>query len=363
MSLPSKFLVFMFSTFWVCVTFGQDSKTVERKGSAAKSIATTTLSRFDTVKYDDGKLVKRITNVNRGDKLGVWFTPPQRTAACSLYAVQYFFSSIYGQATGFVNQADTGTRATRRVGSQVESFAVYPSSPATVILARPLPVRMDSDFFIGWVSGWVDTSVSPVGLGDSAANYTPRRSYQNMASPDSLVPLRCDLGIRAIFGCTAPPADSGKYSFELRWNKPNVDLDLYLFLKYSPNSPDTIYWRKPKVAGIRRLDVDDRDGFGPERITLPLPFPPAHCDSVAQLKVHYYGPRNGPPAKATVLVFQGNKKLAQYGPCTLFPLSQDSVKGNLWNVGRFNSCAPIDSLKADSSYTVVRDTTLRLIKR
>jgi hypothetical protein len=129
-----------------------------------------------------------------------------------------------------------------------------------------------------------------------------------MAKLDTLVPLPYDLAVRAIFKRTVISPDTGKFTFELRWDKKNTDLDLYLILHR-----DTVFWHKRSIGSIK-LDVDDNDGYGPEKIVCPIA-----ADSSAVIGVHYYGPNSGPSTPGSVLVRKNNESLVTLGRCTLRP--------------------------------------------
>jgi len=269
-------------------------------------------ARFDTLQYDDGVLNTRVREVRPGDTLGVWFTPPRTTPPCSLVAVQYFFGDSAGSpidtVQGFVNRVaryPNGGAPLSQPGTTIVTFELMPrliGQATTVSLTRPLAVNDSADFFIGWVSSRLDTATFPIGLRDDSTNYNPPRSYR-FISPDSIRPLPSDLGVRAIF--------TANLTFELRWDKKNTDLDLYLI-----TARDTVFWDKRQSPAGGRLDVDDNDGFGPEKIRLPFG---AHLPDSAQLGVYYYGPATGKPTKASVLFYLNETQLRTIGPCTLKP--------------------------------------------
>ena len=132
-------------------------------------------------------------------------------------------------------------------------------------------------------------------------------------------------------------AEAAKMRIKLTWNTDNTDLDLYL-AKPGDSLPsvNNCYWNNshPDWDGDGEhfiensthndtndpfLDQDDRDGIGPEHITIYDP--PAGTYSVA---VHYYlwPDRSNPATDATVTVtlFEGtaNKVVKTFGPLTMF---------------------------------------------
>ena len=304
--------------------FACSSKDEESKVSRQMSIAATAGEGFhDTLRYDDGRFTN-VVNIAMGDSFGVWFSP-QRNQPCSLIAVQYFFGdsafSLSNTVLGFIKRVprhhDRGLRL-METGVPVAAFRFSPLPGAQITSVhfsawgQPIAGEICSDFFIGLS---VDSAFSSVILRDSVGNYNPERSYRISAGDNSLAtPLPFDLGVRAVFQYADSQPDTGKLAFELRWDKQNTDLDLYLVL---PVSGDTVFWRDRTSASGGVLDVDDNDGYGPEKIVHP--FFVQFADSMAQLGVHYYGPGNGRLTKASVLVYLDNMLCQTLGPCMLKP--------------------------------------------
>lgn len=126
----------------------------------------------------------------------------------------------------------------------------------------------------------------------------------------------------------APPrACDTSFVFQLTWNKPNTDLDLFLIREANGpgQSGDTVYWGQKSVGqnaahSTARLDVDDINGFGPE--TIRYRCEPNRSERL-RIAMHYHGPvgRGGIPVQATVKMLNGTtgKMLAQFGPCTINP--------------------------------------------
>lgn len=297
--------------------------TIGRGYAAAQPAAAASTTRLDTVMYDDGRLFWQVPAMNPGEKAGVWITPPRGAQNCSLYAVEYFFSRSLATDSGFINlvRRYDGRSTLTSIGTGARTFPLTPSPQSTIILFPPIPVDTSNDFFIGWTSQWVDSAGSPIMLMDSMACCVPRRSYLKQGDYDSLSSMPYDFGVRAVFisSVPTPPPDTGSYTFELRWNKPKTDLDLYLIL---PARYDTVCWRNRSVDSIR-LDVDDNDGYGPETITCPITSDPA--DSV-MIAVHYYGPSKGKPTKGKVIIRRNGSLVDSRGWCALSPTQW-------WNVG------------------------------
>lgn len=176
MSGQYKNVAFMIIVLLLHAACNRDSEMGGQKTSRAKPLAAAGVARMDTtVKYDDGKLTRQVQDANKGDKLGVWFSPPREIKACSLYAVQYFFGSIKDSATGFVDTVSlyNGIASLKNIGSELLSFDIDTTHQATVILPNPIPVKNGSDFFIGWNSGMVGSSTSPIGQCDMTADHHP----------------------------------------------------------------------------------------------------------------------------------------------------------------------------------------------
>ncbi len=301
----------------------------ERQSRAARAVFRDTLSYHDGLNNLFGAAVP-------GDSLGVWFSP--RSDSGRLVAVEYFFGDTIFSSTdslwSFVWQAPRYAQAggaLQSAGAEVLRFRFAPdssSSARTSVVfedsAQAMPINPCSEFFIGWVA---DTFA--VARADSLASHLPRRSYIIRAndSTRALTPLPFDLAVRAIFEYPHALADTGKMTFELRWDKKDADLDLYFI---APAFADSVSWQHRSGKRTRgKLDVDDNDGYGPEKITYS--FYPRASDtlSLAHLGVHYYGPKSGKATRASVLVYRNGELCQTLGPCRL-------QKYDWWEVARMD---------------------------
>jgi len=284
---------------------------------------------FDTVRYDDGVLITRFFSALPGEQFWVWFSP-RDDRPCSLVAVQYFFgdtSVAYDTIPGFVNlqrRYPNDGEPLEDVGLKVANFMMIPrpfGEPTTIDLRSfGGPIAVDTlDFFIGWMSRRRDL---PIGLVDSGASHSPRRSYRSFVDTSGqlfLDSLRFDLGVRAIFKYVAVITDTSPFTFESCWDQPDTDLDLYLIIL-----DDTVYWYKRHNSYGGALDVDDNDGFGPEKIIQRIA-PALPADSLARLGVHYYGPQTGDTVKARVVFRRKGEQIDSTKWCSLTPMDWWSV--------------------------------------
>jgi len=304
-------------------------ETAKRGGIRTSSSSESIL--FDTLRYDDGIWINRIRKVNPGDKLGVWFSPINRAPGCSLVAVQYFFNrdTVWQDTsvTGFVSTVprySEGGPSLYNLGSPIVTFEIpfsqsgwgqiYTTTVNLKELGKSVAVPGDSDLFAGWVTK--SYARFPIGLADSIGNYYPSRSYRAI-SDDTLMSLNYDIGVRTIIECEAAPPDSGELTFELRWNQRDVDLDLFLIVTNSISvTSDTVYWDNRQINSGGKLNVDDNDGYGPEKITHP--YGPLSTNQ-ATLAVHYYGPLDGRSTRAGIILYQDQDKIGEISPCNLTP--------------------------------------------
>ncbi len=105
---------------------------------------------------------------------------------------------------------------------------------------------------------------------------------------------------------------------ELSWNTSGTDLDAHLVRPLGQywTIPDDCHWRHENpdwgLSGVTEdnpsLDQDDRDGYGPENITLEEPYE----QGIYQYKVHYYSDNGYGPSMATVRVWINDVKVAEY---------------------------------------------------
>ena len=86
--------------------------------------------------------------------------------------------------------------------------------------------------------------------------------------------------------------------------------------------------------------MDDTKGYGPEKISQPLV--KLAAGNLAKLGAHYYGPRNGKPAKTRIEIYRGENKILTIGPCTLKPADwwqAGSINLNSGNIFPDTSCS------------------------
>jgi len=306
---------------WAAITC--NSKKSEEDTATRFSVATATEAFLDTLRYDDGTLRDTVDALAPLDMLGAWFSP-RRDQPCSLVAVQYFFAGAPFSPTdsihGFIKRVSRyhkGGLQLKNSGVALASFAFLPSPSGQVTSVdfgtwgRPIAGDICSDFFIGLS---VDSAASLVMLADSVASHKPARSYRITAGDSLVTPLPFDLGMRAVFQYADAEPDTGRLTFELRWNKQNTDLDLYLVL---PVSGDTVFWNNRTSRSGGMLDVDDNDGYGPEKIKHP--FFAQSPDTAAELAVYYHGPRQERATKVSVLDSLNDTLCQTIGPCVLRP--------------------------------------------
>jgi len=321
---------------------------------------------FDTLFYYDDSFIAAVNSIEINDRFGVWFSPKRDTQRtnCSLVGIQYLFGDTMpppvDTVMGFVDRVslypnDTLPLMISDTNLVTFKFLPRPKGQVTTIylnqIGKSLAVEDSIDFLIGWITA--DSSLFPIGLRDSMANYTPARSYKWQPGDSIPQPLPFDLGVRAIFECEKPLPDSGNLTFELRWNKKNTDLDLYLIL---PIAKDTIWWDKKKSKfGIAngRLDVDDNDGYGPEKIVHL--YNSTFQDTSAQLYVNYYGPVKGRASKASVLVRRNST-------IPVASLSRRLKSLNWWHVANIDLTKG-NFLSVDTVYITPPDSNLSLQRK
>jgi len=141
----------------------------------------------------------------------------------------------------------------------------------------------------------------------------------------------------------APP-DTGAFSIELIWKDGRADLDLYLILPTRQGTADTVWWKRRQAQGCM-LDVDDREGYGPEKISGPVSL--AMPES-AKVGVHYFGPSDGVSTQAKVLFYRNRILVGQKG---WYALSS----GNWWNVG-------FPNLRAGTPGFLAKRSVLKTVK-
>lgn len=343
-----------FAPLLVAILFGCQSRPQEMKiaGSLAAQVAFR-----DTLSYDDGDLITVLDSVSSGDSLGVWFSP-RPGADRKLVGIEFFFSdtSFLRSDTlqGFVWQAPRYARngaALQQIGAELRRFSFVPNrraqknSVAFDDSLNAIVLAPCADLFIGWVAG-----TFAVGLADTIADYQPARSYiiRKSDSTRAFAALPFDLGVRAIVQYPQAPPDTAAITFELRWDKKDADLDLYLV---APSSKDSIFWgNRTGKRGQGKLNVDDNDGFGPEKITYLFSTQEPDTTRAAELSVHYYGPRLGKPTMAALLVYRNGELCQTLGPCRLRLYDR-------WKVGRLDLL--YGGIAADSCAIASREINVR----
>lgn len=317
---------------------GIDSQTVvTNEDSAAPSgrmvVPSAAFQAGDTlVRYDNGNLSVPFPRTAPGmQRLGVWFSRPSQKA-CTLREVHATFvpSELPRTATILIYETVPESGPTKQVGPLRDSLPIaIPAAGGAMVFdlsQRFIIASPQTDFFIAIEQTDAGRQVGPFLMGDGESSHQPDRSYiasgGTRQSPAGIDNIGTDLGIRAVMNCgipiVTPPSDSS-YSIDLRWDKSNVDLDLYLVR----SSGDTIYWGKRGTDSTRRLDVDVISGFGPEKITFRPAPSPAETLKVA---VYYHGPKGGPATRA-VLTSRTNGVIVRRDTCVLRP-------STWWNAGR-----------------------------
>ena len=66
----------------------------------------------------------------------------------------------------------------------------------------------------------------------------------------------------------SPELASGEVRIVLEWNSTPTDLDAYLVGHTDAGGSVSVFWSQPDGGDVAQLDVDDRDGHGPETITI-----------------------------------------------------------------------------------------------
>lgn len=126
----------------------------------------------------------------------------------------------------------------------------------------------------------------------------------------------------------SPGLEAGQIRIVLTWDGPPKDLDAHLEGPLPDDERFHVYYHEPgdlKSRQFVRLDVDDRDGQGPETITVLGVLPGTY-----RYFVHDYTNRDDPDSKA--LANSGAEvKLYQGGQTYRFRAGHD-VPGNIWNV-------------------------------
>jgi hypothetical protein len=191
-----------------------------------------------------------------------------------------------------------------------------------------------------WTLAGVPTD--PAGQPLSAGQLTSASGPTTTLFTDAVGTYLVDLVVTNALGTRSAPArcrveayPSDLVMVELTWDGPRADLDLHLAQADAPlfAEPETACWcsRAPDwgVPGDRdddpRLNLDDRDGHGPENISIPTP-----ADGGYDLRVHYFDDHGDGDVTATVRVWlQGQ----------LSPAFQDSRlmrRNEVWEIGRVN---------------------------
>lgn len=130
---------------------------------------------WDTLIYDDGLPFYYFPLGRAGDTALVWFTCP---AACSLFGLQYFIYSDYGNARGGVwyapNYVPGGPEFFPNGGMGSSIVYPFPLDSASDLTPYGGPFDLDTlDFFAGLV--WTQNDL-PLLMGDAQGNYVPART-------------------------------------------------------------------------------------------------------------------------------------------------------------------------------------------
>jgi len=113
--------------------------------------------------------------------------------------------------------------------------------------------------------------------------------------------------------CTITPA---KLRAQLSWDTDGTDVDLWVI------EPDgfKVFWASKFSPSGGFLDVDDRNGFGPENYNHSDP-----PDGIYTIAVHYYSDNGYGPSNAKVEVYLDEKLERVFGPTLMYD-------NDLWNV-------------------------------
>jgi uncharacterized protein YfaP (DUF2135 family) len=221
-------------------------------------------------------------------------------------------------------------------GGPVRVVRVTSSAPAAFALARPVAgVDVES-------GARVDIPVTFSAQGAVGA----RTARLEVAYEDATGPSTQTLQMRG--RVTEPPPSATAISLELRWDTNQTDVDLHLTAPGgAPFFRDDCYFGERRadwgVPGDRSddcfLDVDDVDGFGPERINVSR----AEAGTY-RVYVHYFADRGLGPSEATVDVSVGGTRAGSFSR-TLMRCGEMWLVGEIqWN-GTSGSFRPVDRVE------------------
>jgi len=174
---------------------------------------------------------------------------------------------------------------------------------------------------------------------DAVGDYTVTLVVQNSVGLTS-APARCVI--------EAIPDE--KLAVELTWNTPRADLDLHLArngvglfgsdddVSYCNKRPS---WGTSGTADDPELELDDRNGLGPENINLPEP-----AAGTYRARVHYFDDNGDDVVTATVRIYIEGE--------VAFEASRNLSRNQVWDVADVNWPAMTVGALASESYTAPR---------
>ena len=175
---------------------------------------------------------------------------------------------------------------------------------------------------------------------DVAGDYTVQLVVTNSIGIQS-APARCDIA--------AIPADD--IHVELTWDTAMADLDLHLLedgTEFFEKPGDCTFcnpnpsWGSAGGEDDPRLDLDDRQGFGPENINIKHPE-----NGKFHIKVHYYDDHGDSAVVATVRIYT-------YGVLES-ELSRVMFRNELWDVAQVNwPAGTVGVLSSEATEPTVR---------
>lgn len=203
----------------------------------------------------------------------------------------------------------------RLTGQIVDATNNRPVADATVrVPGTSLSAATDADgrFVLEGLGG------GPVPLEVSAPGFTTDRFEQRIR------PGRANRARVAL----SPGLEAGQIRIVLTWDGPPEDLDAHLEGPLPGDERFHVYYHEPgdlKSRQFVRLDVDDRDGQGPETITVLGVLPGEY-----RFFVHDYTNRDKP--KSTALAHSGAEVRVYHGGQTYRFRAGHDAPGNIWNV-------------------------------
>ena len=221
------------------------------------------------------------------------------------------------------------------VGQVVNAVNNQPVPDAEVrIVGRELSATTNAE-------GWFRLDDAPLGLVPiviSASGFSAEQ-FDWELSPGS------QSGIRVVLN---PGLDAGQIRIVLTWDEEPADLDAHLKGPLPEGEQFHIYFHKKGDLASKefvRLDVDDRDGQGPETITVLGVLPGTYT-----YFVHDYSNRDD-PASDSLARSAAEVKVYQSGQTYRFRAGHD-MDGNIWDVCSIE-------VKPDGTAEVVKTDTYR----